>query len=195
MLDLVRKPSSRAAVLTLLALLSGGAALGGLQVGERAGPQPVARDRAGGDGPKQAVASTSEAATSTPAAKVETTAQRPVKGHVLYAEVPADNESPANAILEEALRIEGRDELRERDVLGRVRELLAGDPSSEHLDVRCGQSFCRLQIERTHTDGMPWHEIDDALRPLSSGETIIQTDANGAIGYVYFAEDNARLPL
>jgi hypothetical protein len=179
----------------LLLLLLGGAVIAILPVGEGAGTRPVMRAHAGGNGPSHAAAPSLHAIPSAQAPKVDSTARQSVKGHVLYAEVPVENESPANAILEEALRSEGRDELREREVLGRVRELLDGDPSRERLKARCGQSFCRLQIERTHAEGMPWHEIDDALRPLSSGETIIQTDANGAIGYVYFAEDNLRLPL
>jgi hypothetical protein len=121
----------------------------------------------------------------------------PAKHHVLYVDVPDESENPPARIaaLDEALSIEQRNEAREHEVLDSVRRLLGDDPAVEHLEASCGQTFCRLSIDKPVGFGMPWHEIDSALRPMLPGETIIQTEMNGGLGYVYFSERDGYLPL
>ena len=80
-------------------------------------------------------------------------------------------------------------------MLAATRDALRNDPSGEFVDVRCGQTFCRIQIDTLVGVGMPWHVIDQRLKPVATGETIIQTEANGARGYVYFTDGDTRLPL
>ena len=88
--------------------------------------------------------------------------------------------------LDAVLLDEGHDAAREREMLVAFRSALAGDPTAEHLALTCGRSFCRLQIDRLPGTGMAWQQIDAAIRPEIAGELIIQTDAQGHHGYVYF---------
>ena len=111
------------------------------------------------------------------------------------ARAAAHEQSARIAELDAALAIEGRDPAREHEVLEAVREALEGDPARDHVEAACGKTFCRLQIDKPVGVGMGWREIEDALRVVATGETILQTEAGGRTAYVYFADGDAHLPL
>jgi hypothetical protein len=119
----------------------------------------------------------------------------PPGAHALMANAPGQNEGGRIPKLDAMLANEGYDATRERENLAAFRSALDGDPSAEHLALACGRSFCRLQIDRLPGIGMPWQQIDAAIRPAIAGELIFQTDAEGHHGYVYFSLPDTKLPL
>lgn len=119
----------------------------------------------------------------------------PPGAHALVANAPGQNEAGRIPKLDAVLLDEGHDAAREREMLVAFRSALAGDPTAEHLALTCGRSFCRLQIDRLPGTGMAWQQIDAAIRPEIAGELIIQTDAQGHHGYVYFSLPTTKLPL
>src|SRR5262249_11988932 len=92
----------------------------------------------------------------------------PKATHAIYAQPASDRTTAMIPALDAALAIEGRDALREQQVLEQVTALLKDDPAGEQITVACGHTFCRLRIGKQVGRGMPWHEIDKALRSVVS---------------------------
>jgi hypothetical protein len=75
--------------------------------------------------------------------------------------------------------------------------LLAGDPAGQGMEVRCADGFCRLKLDKPMDQGMPWHEIDEAIGPVTKGEMIFSAEPNGrdrTTAYVYFSGES-QLPM
>lgn len=78
--------------------------------------------------------------------------------------------------------------------LGKV---LKDDPVAKDMEVRCAAGFCRLRLEKSVSEGMAWHEVDNAIAPVTRGEAIFRAETNeqGGRAYVYFVPGDSTLPL
>ena len=98
--------------------------------------------------------------------------------------------------LDEALEVEGRHPEREQALKNQVLSVLKDDPSTKQLQVTCGETLCRLDIEKPGREGLAWHEIDEKLRSVTKGEMIFNAEPVGdrAVAAIYLADVEANLP-
>lgn len=85
----------------------------------------------------------------------------------------------------------------ERDIHVELTTILTGDSVTQSMEVRCAEGFCRIKLDKPIDQGMAWHEIDNAIAPVTKGEMIFGAEPNGAArttAYVYFARDS-QLPI
>jgi hypothetical protein len=116
--------------------------------------------------------------------------------HVLPAMAP--NGGTRIAELDNLLDLDdGESNVQEEELRKRLVKVLAVDPAIDAIEVRCADSFCRLQLQKAVNTGLPWHEVDQAIAPLVQGEMIFNADANGdrAIAHVYFSDPDSQLPV
>jgi hypothetical protein len=111
---------------------------------------------------------------------------------------PSTQTSIRNAGIDEALEAEGRHPERERVLRDQVLSALKDDPSGQQLQVTCGETICRLDIEKPGNEGLRWHEIDDAIHSVAKGgELIFNAEPVGerAVAAVYLAVADTTLPV
>ena len=83
---------------------------------------------------------------------------------------------------------EGEFSEREEDIHTELTNILKGDPVTQSMEVRCADGFCRLKLDKP-VDQLAWHEIDQAIAPVTEGEMIFGVEPNGktrTTAYVYF---------
>jgi hypothetical protein len=99
------------------------------------------------------------------------------------------------AELDDALEDEDADSEKGERLRDSIDDALQG--LSTRATVDCGQTFCRIVLEKSLAGGAAWPTIDEALTPKIPGETIFRTEDRGdrSLAYVYTAEPDSHLPL
>jgi hypothetical protein len=119
-------------------------------------------------------------------------------GHLVGTHVGAERQGIRIAELDALLEAnDGEFRAREQDVHTELSHVLKGDPAAEAMEVRCADGFCRLKLDKPVDQGMAWHEIDQAIAPVTKGEMIFGAEPNGdkrTTAYVYFSLDS-QLPM